>query len=392
MKNIRVLLGDRKFLLAAPLVMVSLLTIIILALGGFKQAEQETKGTAINLTVPGARLKDEKGVSKMAMYEKAELDSMRLRAQLQKDSLIRMDNAPLIIHDTNVTKVNRKVAELKEILGRAPDGPVYHPSSYPTLSRVTDKGLASSDVDRLERMLRSMKGEGEDEVNPEMRELNKTLDKLIAVQQPSVVIDSGRNKLEALPVAVMTGGEIVSTLGQTGSLSGARRNRFYDLESSKEEEPGPAALIEATVPETQTLADGGLLRLELKTGLVVRGQHIPSGTALYGVTRLSNERLQVKISSIRCRDEVFPVSLQVVDMDGMAGIYEPGSLSRESIRESAVQGVGMIGPSSPDASLGGQAASAGIQMARSLAGKKVRQVRVSVKSGYKVFLEDMSQK
>lgn len=43
-----------------------------------------------------------------------------------------------------------------------------------------------------------------------------------------------------------------------------------------------------------------------------------------GLVSLENERLQVEISSIRYNNSLFPVKLEVYDMDGLAGIYIPG--------------------------------------------------------------------
>jgi len=44
-----------------------------------------------------------------------------------------------------------------------------------------------------------------------------------------------------------------------------------------------------------------------------------------------------------------------------------------------------------DPSLGEQAASAGLQFARSLAGKKVRLIRVGVPAGYRVLLRNIKR-
>jgi conjugative transposon TraM protein len=255
--------------------------------------------------------------------------------------------------------------------------------------------LHSPDVERLERLMKVMKESGS-AGSPEMQELNKTLDKLMAVQQPSKLrdgsaADGGRGDslvaAPVLPVHTVVAGEVVS-----GSKpSGPGGNRFYDLESSSGEEEPTGTAIEAIVPETQVLVNGAMMRLELATELVIRGQRVAKGTALYGTVRLSNERLMVTIGSIRYRDQVYPVALQVRDQDGLAGIYSPGSINRDVARESAGESIGSAGPAGLDASLGGQAANAGIQLARSLASRKVRLIRVTVKAGYRVFLQDERQ-
>jgi hypothetical protein len=372
-------------MLLAPAVVVPLLTLILWARGDIKTVKEQKGLSHIDLDVPDAHVADTRGMDKMAFYKQADEDLVKQKEQIKKDS-----GTLYVFNDTNEIRVNKKLTELKEVLTSSPAPSAY--SKEPTLplltGRRTTPPLPSTDMDRLERMLLLVK-DGGNSANPEMAELNRALDKIIAVQHPDLSADTTRNKTEALPVSVAAAGAVVT--GWPGHAE--EKNRFYDLESSEQNEtPTPASLIEALVPETQTLVDGGLLRLQLKTELVIRGQHIPSGTPLYGVARLADQRLQVKISAIRLGEQVFPVALQVIDLDGLAGIYEPGSPGRETIRESAGQGLTTIGPSSLATSLSGEAATAGIQLARSLAGRKVRLVRVSVKAGYHLLLQDMSQK
>jgi conjugative transposon TraM protein len=250
-------------------------------------------------------------------------------------------------------------------------------------------------MDRLERLLTSLKQSGS-AGSPEMQELNRTLDKLIAVQQPVrakpgiastvglLATDSSMIALRVLPV------------GKEAAISGMQlaepaRNQFYDLESNDGGEQPMGTAIEAIVPETQTLVNGSTIRLELATELTIRGQRVAKGTTMYGTVRLSNERLQVSVTSIRSGKDVFPVALRVLDQDGLAGIYSPGSATRDAAQESAGEAAASLGPAGLDASPSGQALSAGIQLARNLARRKVQLTRVTVKAGYRVFLQDESK-
>jgi len=242
-------------------------------------------------------------------------------------------------------------------------------------------------MDRMERLLTSLKESGS-AGSPEMQELNRTLDKLIAVQQPSrrqtppaAAADSGATAFRVIPVGKE---EAVGGL----QVAEPPRNRFYDLESNDGEERPTATAMEAIVPETQTLVSGATLRMELATELTIHGQRVAKGTTLYGTVRLSNDRLQVNVASIRSGGAVFPVSLRVLDQDGLAGICSPGSATRDAARESADEVAGSMGPAGIDATPGGQALSAGIQLARNLARRKVQLVRVTVKAGYRLFLQD----
>lgn len=268
---------------------------------------------------------------------------------------------------------------VKEVLKAGPLTGRESLPAYPSYEQV----LPDASVDRLERLLRSMRSEAG--ADPEMVELNKTLEKLMGVQRPTGILDSSVRR-EVFSVVPNVDAPAVAG-------SGVGSNRWYGLDGDREAvDTGHVGMIETVVPESQTLVDGGVLKLEVRTTVGIKGVRLPAGTIVYGEAHLRNERLQVKVSSVRSGDVVYPVALRVVDLDGLAGIYEPGSAGRDAVRESAGQGVSMIGPTSLDGGLGGQAANVGIQMARSLAGRKVRQMRVTVPAGYRVFLEDMSKK
>jgi hypothetical protein len=95
---------------------------------------------------------------------------------------------------------------------------------------------------------------------------------------------------------------------------------------------------------------------------------------------------------VRYGQNIFPVSLSVYDMDGLAGIYIPGAITRDVAKQTGDEAIQGIGLTTLDPSLGAQAASAGIQAAKTLISKKVKLVRVVVKAGYQVLLKDDNQK
>ena len=59
------------------------------------------------------------------------------------------------------------------------------------------------------------------------------------------------------------------------------------------------------------------------------------GNFVFGTAQLNDERLEINISSIRSGNNLFPVKLDVYDMDGLAGIYIPGAISRDVAKQSA---------------------------------------------------------
>jgi hypothetical protein len=103
---------------------------------------------------------------------------------------------------------------------------------------------------------------------------------------------------------------------------------------------------------------------------------------------LNNERLEIEVNSIRNGNSLFPVKLEVYDMDGLPGIHIPGAITRDVAKQSADNGLQLMELTSVDPSLKAQAATAGINTVKSLMSRKVKQVKVLVKAGYKVLLRD----
>jgi hypothetical protein len=409
--------------LALPGPMVLFATVLFWSLGGGGGSEDganAVKKPGLNVSVP-APAREGKAVDKLALYKQAQLDSMRttqqekgaVRLLVGRDSggglFAGRDGGGGLVGvrdgggglpgvrdgagsggwagDSNETRVMRQLADLKARLHVSPG----MSGAGLVGSRSGLAGSHPPDMDRLERLLTTLKESGS-AGSPEMQELNRTLDKLIAVQQPG---RSGR----ASAVSRVDSGVValrVTPVGKEAAVSGMKagdpaNNRFYDLESSGGEEEPTGTGIEAIVPATQTLVTGATMRLELATELIIRGQRVGKGATMYGTVRFNNERMLINISSIRCGTEVLPVALRVLDQDGLAGIYSPGSVSRDAARESAGDAVGSIGGSGMDVTTGGQALNAGIQLARNLARRKVQLARVTVKAGYRVFLQDESK-
>jgi hypothetical protein len=98
----------------------------------------------------------------------------------------------------------------------------------------------------------------------------------------------------------------------------------------------------------------------------------------------------VTINSVRVGSSVYPVALQVYDLDGMAGIHVPGAITRDVLKQSAAEGVGGMGIIAADGSLGAQAAEAGIETAKTLFSRKLALVRVTIPAGYHVLLRNQS--
>jgi len=148
--------------------------------------------------------------------------------------------------------------------------------------------------------------------------------------------------------------------------------------------------VEAVVHANQTLVNGAIIKLRLSTDIYINGILIPKGNFVYGSASLNDERLEIGINSIRYGTSLFPVKLEVFDMDGMPGIHIPGAVTRDVAKQSADNSLQLMELSSVDPSFKAQAAAAGISAAKGLLSRKVKQVKVLVKEGYRVLLKSKS--
>ncbi|HAL82935.1 MAG TPA: conjugative transposon protein TraM, partial [Mucilaginibacter sp.] len=127
-------------------------------------------------------------------------------------------------------------------------------------------------------------------------------------------------------------------------------------------------------------------------GIYVNGRMIPKGSFVYGICELNNERLIIKIASIRYLNNILPVALSVYDLDGMEGLYVPGSIGRDAAKNGVGDAVQSMQLMSMDQSVGTQAAGAGIEAAKGLFGHRVKQIKVKIKAGYEVLLKDNNER
>ena len=171
---------------------------------------------------------------------------------------------------------------------------------------------------------------------------------------------------------------------------GGERNYGFHTAIGSMEAPGKNT-IAACVQGDQTVTDGQTVRLRLLEPMRVSGRTIPRNTTLVGTARLQGERLEIGIGSLEHQGNIIPVELAVYDSDGQAGIFVPGSMETDAAKEIGANMGSSLGSSiniSTDA--GAQLASdlgkGVIQGVSQYISKRMRTVRVHLKSGYRVLL------
>ncbi|MGF7232002.1 conjugative transposon protein TraM, partial [Arachidicoccus sp.] len=241
-----------------------------------------------------------------------------------------------------------------------------------------------------------------DQPDAETLKLNSMLDKVLDIQHPQRWKDKQNPKENsndsikllkaqpfgmAVPIGSVGHPAISSLPGYTASDSTTVTTGFYGLSNV----PVADTLLnnmQAVVYRDQEIVTGATVQLMLTNDILVNHILIPKNSFVFGRATLQGERLEITIPSIRYRDKILPVRLSVYDLDGLKGIYIPGTINRDGSKQGADRAIQSIGLSSLNPSVSAEAAAAGIETAKSLLSKKVKLVRVELKAGYQVLLFD----
>lgn len=410
-------------LLVLPLLVIPFITMAFWAIGGGAGKKENTVTATkegLNLNLPTANVEKNKLTDKMSFYDQARKDSLKMAEWMRNDPYYQKMQEDLLPESeiesiTQATagkygqrlntspyetsagspeqKIMERLAQLDKELNRTQDPRnkiAREEYSSPT------EDLLSGEIDRLENMMQTMnKGS---ESDPEIKHLENTLEKILDIQHPDRVKErirekSIQNKQQVFAVNRVKNKIPVSFLGKPDTSGKQLREQpggFYSLHA--EDEINDANAIEAVIHESQTLVNGSIVKLRLLNDIFINGSRIPKDNFIHGIASLNGERLNIEISTVRYQQLLFPVNLAVYDLDGLAGIYIPGAITRDVAKQSADNSLQLMELSTADPSLKAQATAAGISTAKNLLSRKVKLVKVMVKAGYKVLLKDGNQK
>jgi conjugative transposon TraM protein len=118
---------------------------------------------------------------------------------------------------------------------------------------------------------------------------------------------------------------------------------------------------------------------------------IRENTVLSGAAKIQGERLQITVVSLEYGGNIIPVEISVYDTDGQRGIFIPDTKAVNAAKEIAANMGTNAGTSISLSTDAGEqfAADMGrslIQGASQYFSRKMREVKVSLKAGYRVFL------
>lgn len=174
------------------------------------------------------------------------------------------------------------------------------------------------------------------------------------------------------------------------TLSAATNERGFNTSVGMKRSVGKNT-IAAVIAGYQSVTNGLSVKLRTTEPMWIGNRLIPRNTTVVGAARLQDERLEIEITSVETNGSIYEVELKVYDSDGQEGINIPNSMESDALHEIGANMGSTMGSSiniSTDA--GAQIAS---DVGRGLINgvsqyltKKMRTVKVHLKSGYKVML------
>lgn len=417
-------LKQRKMLLMLPILILPFLTMLFWTLGGGKgiaavNITEDNRG--FNVALPDPKFKEDSALDKMSYYDKAAIDSLKLQEQIKKDpnysineffhdSLLvsnELEKHPVMFRKGKTAlntssprgETEQKMYQKLEALQKAIAEPPKSIDSDQDMREFEYKSSnvpTSEEMKNLEQMMSAMNTPSEPD--PELKQLGGMLENILDIQHPERVQErlrqtSKSQKGKVFAVNKKVEQEHITSLQGTGINQPAtiKANSFYSLDETAGNDDVQNAL-EAVIHETQSIVNGSIVKLRLTGDVFINGTMIPRNSFVFGTAFLKGERLEVKISTIKFKSSIFPVELSVYDMDGISGIYIPGTINRDVAKASADRSMQSLGIEGLNDSWGVQAATMGVEAAKTLLSKKVKLIKVMVKAGYQVLLYDEKEK
>lgn len=425
----------KKYLIFAVMIVVFLGCLWMIFAPSAKDKEAEKEGVGFNADIPDPKGDGIVGDKKTA-YEQ---EQIRLK---QEERMRSLQDYSYMLNDKEETPEERAAREERQ-LRMAPVPPDYQEdlnngvivrsgnTTYTTgRRRATSFESSASAYDDISRTLGNFYEEPEtDSEKEELKEEVERLKSMVVEQQSSqMTVEDQLTLLERSyeMAAKYTGGQPAANGSDesSGTLPGKKANvvpvsqvrkdvvsafsaPMSDLEFVQhfsqprnmgfntvvnEKPETDKNTISAVVHGDQVLVDGQSVRLRMTEPMLAGRTMVPRNTILTGLCKIVGERLDIAISSIEYEGKIIAVDLKAYDSDGQPGIYIPGSMEIAAFKEIT----GNLG-SNLGTTINLNQQSAGEQLLTDLGrgaiqgtsqyiGKKAREVKVTLKAGYRLFL------
>lgn len=207
--------------------------------------------------------------------------------------------------------------------------------------------------------------------------------------QQAVIVDEPEKERKVMPVNQVNRNVVSSLSASTDnvrSFSTAVGTKHTNFKNT----------ISACIASDQSINDGQSVRLRTLEPMWIGNSLLPKNTTVVGAARLQGERLEIKIESIEALGCIMEVDLSVYDSDGQEGINIPNSMESDALHEIGANMGSTMGSSinlttNAGAQLASDVGKGLINGVSQYLNKKLRTVKVHLKSGYKIMLKQNEQ-
>lgn len=402
----------KKSLVYGGLGLLCLLSIWFIFVPSDKDKSEEQQG--LNKDIPQATV-EQLTDNKLKAYELGDKSALEEQASSEMGQL-----SDYFAEATSTPEAQQAqeapVAKIEGSLQRYEENQRLVSSFYAPDPHEEEREALRAEIDDLREELRKKDSEAEDEEEKQLRLMERSYqmaskylpqgsqippnafvgasERPIAEPQPK---GGATATSEPLLEALSEAKELVSSLAQPMSDSAfiqeyGTRERQLGFHSINKQATSPQPnTLRVVVDRTTTLQEGEYVALRLLETARIKDLRIPRGSKLIAQAKIEGNRMQLLIKSIEVGGQITPVKLSAYDSDGQEGIYIPGSENVSALKEMGANIGGSMGTSFTFASSAkdqiiSEAARGVMQGASQLLQKKLRNIKVTLKGGYRLFL------
>ena len=373
----------KKYLVVFPLMFISCIASIWLIFAPGEN-EAQTNGGA-NTELPDGSTEGIEG-NKIAAYEaQAHLEETEQR-NAQAVQLEAVTDSIAVPQDTVSNEVQSSAEAYQQVQASLQDFYIPEDNSAAQMAELQAR------IDELE----AQNAMAQQSQQPNEMELMEQSYKLAAQYlgtgnggQQAEIVDEPEKDRKVMPVNQVNRNVVSSLSGSTDNTRsfstavGTKRTNFKNT-------------ISACVATDQSVTDGQSVRLRTLEPMWIGNSLLPKNTNIVGVARLQSERLEIKIESIEALGCIMEVDLSVYDSDGQEGINISNSMESDALHEiganmSSTMGSSINLTTNAGAQLVSDVGKGLINGVSQYLNKKLRTVKVHLKSGYKIMLKQNEQ-
>ena len=375
----------KKYAIVFPAMFLSFLVALWLIFGG-SFSKEETDTSKANMELPDGDSQEIEGNKLKAIEEQAILDEKARRDSVAVSYAETVDTIATPSPSTVPDPIETSAQAYQEAQASLQDFYIPEDNSAAQVMELQAR------IDELE----AQNAMAQQSQQPNEMELMEQSYKLAAQYlgtgnggQQAVIVDEPEKDRKVMPVNQVNR-NVVSSLSasadNTRSFSTAVGIKHKNFKNT----------ISACIATDQAVIDGQSVRLRTLEPMWIGNSLLPKNTSIVGVARLQGERLEIKIENIEALGCIMEVDLSVYDSDGQEGINIPNSMESDALHEIGANMGSTMGSSinlttNAGAQLASDVGKGLINGVSQYLNKKLRTVKVHLKSGYKIMLKQNEQ-